>query len=158
MSRFLIIITSLVAIVATVYFIFFRNGVPQISNVMVKPQEATPAPTSISAVNISASFDIYTKGTRRIFTDSRYHNLSSDVFIEPKSPNTVQVRKVGITWSDFFATLPMKLTKECLVTGTKQTFCNGETGKLTFYLNEREDKDALDREIVSGDKFVAKYE
>jgi hypothetical protein len=40
---------------------------------------------------------------------------------------TVHVRKAGVIWSDFFKTLPMELTKDCLITGTKQTFCIGET-------------------------------
>src|SRR3989344_9692600 len=80
---------------------------------------------------LRASFAIFTNGTFRIFTDSRYHNKSSDVYIEgPDAPNIVFIKKNGITWGDFFGTLPMTLTKDCLITGTQQRFCTDETGSL----------------------------
>lgn len=134
------------------YFFLSKKEAPQ-------PLLATPTPQSIqAAVDIKASFEIHTKGTKRIFTDSRYHNLSADVFIDETKPNTVNIKKEGITWADFFATLPMELTKDCLVTGTKQTFCTGDAGVLKFYLNGEEDKDALEREIKAGDSFLVKFE
>lgn len=116
-------------------------------------------PTSTpNSVNISANFDIYTHGTKRIFTSPKYHNLSSAVFINSDSPNTVYVKESGITWADFFKTLPMQLTKDCLITGTQQTFCTGEGGNLKFYINDQEDVYALDRVIKDGDSLVVKYE
>jgi hypothetical protein len=51
----------------------------------------------------------------------------------------------------------MSLTKECLVTGTKQTFCTGEEGNLKFYINDIEDKNALDKVINGGDILLVKY-
>lgn len=118
----------------------------------IKP---TSSPTS---VNISASFAIFTSGTPRTFTASRYHNLSPDVFIEPSYSNTVRVKKAGITWNDFFQTLPMKLSKECLVTGTNQTFCAGSGGTLKFYLDDIEDPNALDKPIENGSKLTVRFE
>lgn len=50
----------------------------------------------------------------------------------------------------------MKLTKECLITGDGEKLCN-TNGTLTFYLNEIEDKDLLDREIKEGDKILIEY-
>src|SRR3989344_3179598 len=78
----------------------------------------TSAPTSAitltpTTVNITASFEIYTLGTKRIFTDGKYHNLSQDVYITTSDPSAVYVKKANITWSDFFETLPMKLSKDC---------------------------------------------
>lgn len=122
------------------------------------PKE-TIEPLSITSerIEIKASFNVYTNGTKRVFTDPRYHNLSSDVFIEAGNPNIVNVRKQGVIWNDFFKTLPMSLTKECLVTGTKQTFCSGESGTLKFYINEVEDRDALDKIINEGDRLIVEY-
>lgn len=118
-----------------------------------------PAATDLSPrkVNYSASFAIFTNGTFRIFTNPMYHNLSKDVYIEVSNPNTVYVKKSEITWNDFFRTLPFKLTKECLTTGTKQIFCTDTEGTLKFYLNGKEDKDALDKEIKQGDELLVTY-
>lgn len=109
-------------------------------------------------ISFTSSFEIYTNGTRRIFSDSRYHNKSPEVFIESTNPSTVIVKKEGITWDDFFKTLPMSLDKVCLVTGTKQTFCNNEKGKLKFYLNNIETPDALDKEIKKDTFLKVIYE
>jgi len=82
-----------------------------------------------------------------------YHNLSQDVYITSDNPSIIHVKKAGITWADFFATLPMKLSKDCLVTGTKQTFCTGQEGSLRFYINDIENPEALD-EIINEDNFL----
>ena len=47
-------------------------------------QISTTSPTiqpQIEAVDYKAGFAIFTNGTFRIFTDSKYHNQSADVFI-----------------------------------------------------------------------------
>lgn len=105
----------------------------------------------------SARFAIFTNGTFRVFTDARYHNLSKDVFIENQNPNIIQVKKSGLTWDDFFKTLPMKLTSECLTTGTGQVFCTNNSNSLKFYINGIEDKYALDKGINKGDKLLVSY-
>lgn len=108
-------------------------------------------------VNKKAAFAIFTNGTFRVFTASMYHNLSEDVFIESPNPNIVQVKKEGVSWDDFFKTLPFKLDPDCLTTGTGQTFCSGQEGRLKFYLNGSEDKDALDKIINNGDKLLISF-
>ncbi|OGD91801.1 hypothetical protein A3D81_01540 [Candidatus Curtissbacteria bacterium RIFCSPHIGHO2_02_FULL_40_17] len=118
-----------------------------------EPQVAS----SPTIVDISAVFAIYTKGTFRIFTASKYHNLSDDVFIESANPNVVHVKKEGTTWGDFFKTLPMKLSAECLTTGTGQTFCSGEGGSLKFYINGQKVENFLEREINQNDKALITY-
>ena len=85
----------------------------------------TPTPTMDAPKNVDykARFAIFTNGTKRIFTASMYHNLSKDVYLEGSDPSIVHVKKDGATWMDFFATLPFKLRKDCLTTGTNETFC-----------------------------------
>lgn len=106
-----------------------------------------------------ANFEIVTNGTKRIFTDSKYHNQNEYVFIEKTDPSIAIVKKENIKWSDFFNSLPspMKLTKECLTTGTGQKFCNTNDKKLFFYLNDTEEPEALDKTINDRDNLLIEY-
>ena len=123
-----------------------------------RQEETVPAATTAPEnINYKATFSIITNGTTRIFTDPKYHNQSEDLFIEASNPNTVMVKKNGVTWNDFFKTLPMEITKECLTTGTGQIFCSDETKTLRFFVNDNEDKDALDKEIQNGDSLRVEY-
>ena len=145
------IIGSLLVLVIVGFFIF---------------SSSKPKPTSIATthqlqqetrVEIKASFAIFTNRTFRVFTASMYHNLSNDVFIEASNPNIVRVRKKGITWDDFFKTLPMKLTRDCLTTGTGQSFCTNSNQTLKFYINGKVDSNALDRIINEGDQLLVSH-
>jgi hypothetical protein len=124
--------------------------IPKISPSPILPSSAEP-------VDFTASFEIYTNGTKRIFTAAMYHNQSEDVFIQNSDPSVIYVKKAGVTWADFFATLPFSLTKECLITGTQQTFCNTDTQKLRFFVNDTEVPDALILEIHPNDILRVTY-
>jgi hypothetical protein len=132
-------------------------------SVSQKPAPETPF-KSTSLVHVSpqyadkkASFAIFTNGTFRIFTAAMYHNLSEDVYIEGTNPNIVYVKKDGITWDDFFKTLPFSLSPDCLTTGTGQTFCTNSTKKLKFYINRILDPNALGKKINNGDQLLISY-
>jgi hypothetical protein len=112
----------------------------------------TPIPSVFPLTDIKASFSIKTGSTVRNFSNPKYHNRSEDVYITSADPSVIYVKKKGVKWSDFFATLPMKLTKECLTTGDGETYCDIKDGSLKFYINGVEDKDALDKEIKEEDK------
>lgn len=118
----------------------------------------TPIPTESPEQNdFTASFEIYTNGTKRIFTDVKYHNQSQNVFIQNPDPSTIYVKTVGTTWADFFETLPFSLSKECLVTGTGQTFCSNENQRLRFFLNDILTPQVLDLQINPGDNLRVTY-
>ncbi len=106
---------------------------------------------------IKAAFMIFTNGTKRDFSALMYHNLSPDVYISAQNPNIITATKERITWQEFFDTLPFELKKECLTTGTKQTFCTGKSGVLKFYLNGGRDDDLLVRTINDGDKALVTF-
>lgn len=108
-------------------------------------------------VDYKASFAIFTNGTFRVFTAPMYHNLSEDVFIQADNPNVIRVKKAGTTWDDFFRTLPFKLTKACLTTGTGETFCSGENGQLKFYLNGEKTDNLLEQTIQNGDRALITF-
>jgi hypothetical protein len=127
-----------------------------ISSSIKKPPPPLPV-AAAQKVDYSAGFAIFTNGTFRVFTAAMYHNLSEDVYIQADSPNVIRVKKFGTTWNDCFKTLPFKLTKDCLITGTKETFCTGNRGALKFYLNGEINEDILNREIKNGDKLLISY-
>lgn len=148
----LIIVLSL--LVGATFLVFFNdnNSINQLNTAQNETE-----PTPIRPTKFTASFAIFTQGTFRVFTDSMYHNLDKNVYIQATNPNVVHVEEAGVTWDEFFATLPFTLTKDCLVTGTKQTYCTNSEEKLAFYINGVEDADALDKEIRPGDRLLVSY-
>ena len=151
-------ILASVTFLTTVFLIgmfYFINSKQLEQEPSDQSQQAT---TSSENVDYKASFAIYTNGTFRIFTDPKYHNLSEDVYIDSSNPNIVNVKKANTTWDDFFKTLPMKLEKECLTTGTGQVFCSNQTYAMQFFINGVADKDALNKQINPGDKLLITYE
>ena len=106
---------------------------------------------------IQANFLIFTNGTKRDFSDPRYQSQSEDVFLSFESPTRITVAKPGVTWQDFFNTLPMKLSAECLTTGTGQEFCSGEKGQLRFLLNGKVTPDALSQEVKQDDRLLITF-
>ncbi len=126
------------------------------------PNATVPAPVSQVTssplpVDFIARFEIYTNGTKRIFSDEKYHNQSTDVYIEKLDPHVIFIKKSDVTWNDFFGTLPFSVKKDCLVTGTQQTFCTTDEKKLYFYLNGLDTPDALDQVIAPNDMLRVEY-
>lgn len=158
MNKFLIILVTAALLFFSGFGIFSYKQSQQEQIIMSDNLLTTSTESAqIQNSDFEASFAIFTNGTFRIFTAPMYHNLSPDVYITASFPNTVYVKKTGITWNDFFSTLPFSLTTECLTTGTKETFCTGKNGTLRFYLNGEESNDALGREIQSGDKLLVTF-
>lgn len=144
----------LVVIAVGIIFGAFANPFVTLNNQNSNTPSVAPV---MKAASHSAYFAIFTNGTFRVFTDPRYHNLSPDVFLEPPQVNTIRVKKDGITYQNFFNTLPMKLDKNCLTTGTNQTFCTGERNKLRFFINGKEDPNTLDKIILPNDKLLVTF-
>lgn len=127
------------------------------------PVSVAPAPTGNPAFHparpssfkpYTAQFLIFTHGTKRIFTDPKYHQQSPAVFLTANDSSTIHIEREGVTWADFFATLPFKLNHECLITGTNQTFCQTETQSLSFYLNGKLDPEVLTKVIQPNDQLL----
>lgn len=120
-------------------------------------QTVTPGAEVTQEVDRQAAFAIFANGVFRVFTDPMYHNLSPDVYIESGSSNIIRVKKSGVTWNDFFRTLPLTLSQTCLITGTKEVFCTDHTKSLKFYLNGEYVSDALNREIQDADQLLVSF-
>lgn len=153
MKPFIISITVIGILLISALILFNKSQGPQTS---VSFPTSTPVIQN-EKVDIKASFTIITGNITRSFKSEKYHNKSPDVYIESSNPTIVHVTKAGITWNDFFQTLPMKLTKDCLTTGDDETFCEGKDGTLKFFLNDIKDKDLLDKEIKQNDKILVKF-
>lgn len=111
----------------------------------------------VSIPNFTATFSIIT-GFPRDFSNSMYLNRSPEAFIERAgNPNLIRIKKVGITWDEFFKTLPFTLTQTCLVTGDGETLCNDGKRTLKFYLNLKDTPDALTLPIVPNDNLEVIY-
>lgn len=107
----------------------------------------------------TASFQVIINGETRTFTDPRYHNQSADVYISPEGSRQVQitVTKPNITWGDLFKTLPMSVDTNCIVTGTKQTFCSNQSQQLRFYIDNVESPNALTTVIEPSSQLKIVY-
>ena len=145
-----VIALIILVLIGLASFIFYNNSINKTSEQVPKAEER---------VDYKASFIIFTNGTLRDFSEPKYHNRSEDVYITSENPTEVIVKRKGITWQDFSNTLPtpMKLTKDCLTTGTDQAFCSNEKGSLKFYLNGKREDDFLLKEIKNGDKTLITY-
>lgn len=126
----------------------------------ITPVVATPTPEKEieNDKEYTAHFEIYTNGTKRIFSQSMYMEQSPKVYIPTDDSTAVVVKGKNVTWSDFFATLPMSLSSDCLVTGTGQKFCETVTKKLTFYINDVETPNALNSVIAQDSTLKVVYE
>ena len=151
-----ILILGTLGVLAMVGFFVFSSSKPETeSKTITTPTQVEEDGTK--TVETKAAFAIFTNGTFRVFTASMYHNQSNDVFIESLNPNIVRIKKAGITWDDFFKTLPMKLTRDCLTAGTGQTFCADKNQTLKFYLNGTKDPAALEKIIKNGDQLLVSF-
>lgn len=152
--RNMIIISGVIIALSILTYIFLNQP-----KTVSTPTSQIPisSPAAEEKINITANFTIMTDSITRSFKAEKYHNLSPNVYIEASDPTIVHVKKLGITWDDFFKTLPMKLTKACLTTGDGETFCDGADGSLKFYLNDIETPNLLNKEIKDGAEALIKF-
>ena len=156
MNKILFLIICLV-VVGGVGVVLMLNNIRQQDPVKIVVQKEISSSPTPEVVNFTASFAIFTQGTFRVFTAAMYHNQDENKYIESSNPNIIHVKKSNVTWDDFFKTLPFSLKKDCLVTGTGQTFCTNSNEKLGFYINGVNLPDALDQQINPGDQLLVSY-
>ena len=150
--KFFVIFSIVTILVLVSIFALFSKSQTTLSPSLT----STPTPPAEDKINFTASFTIITDNITRSFKAEKYHNLSLDVYITVGDPTLIHVKKSGITWDDFFKTLPMKLTKDCLTTGDGENLCNGK-GALKFYLNNTETPDLLEKPIKESDKILINF-
>lgn len=162
MKKFTVILLVIFAVFAIFRFISGAHQQSQMTNQPVLPTETNATPlvqATPSPAEFKAAFAIYTNSANRVFTDPKYHNRSQDIYLKESNPNIIIVKKAGVTWDVFFKSLPspMKVTSECLITGLGETFCTGNSGTLSFYINGQEDPEALAKPVNPGDKLLVTF-
>lgn len=158
MNKLIVSVILGILIAGILGFIATKLLLPTKTSKVTPPAQITPPSiTTDQNVNYQAGFSIFTNGIQRNFVAAKYHNLSEETFLTADNPKIVQVKKRGITWDDFFKTLPMKLTSDCLTTGTGETFCSNEAKTLKFYLNGVRKDDLLSQEVKDGDRALISY-
>lgn len=155
MKKFFLLLVLITILVA--FFLYIINTKsPVVSNLNIEGLRSTDGLSSVNIdigheVDITARFEIYTNGIKRVFNLPMYHGQSETVYIESSDSNLIYVKRSNTSWNDFFSTLPFSLSKECLITGNKEKFCNTDIRKLRFFLNGAEFFDILDNEIMDND-------
>jgi len=151
--RILVIIAA--GLAATLVLVFIPS---KSSTDLPKPAiEASPFP--LADQGYKARFSIFINNFKLTFNDQKYFNQLPGAFITNQDPNLIYVKKLGITWGDFFNSLGLKLTSDCLLSDNGDLFCTGGKGTLKFFLNgDRTDGSVLDREIDQNDELVIRYE
>lgn len=148
----LIMIVISTVIFAASRFILYE---PQTqSSTISKPTFST---SPLISLPYSAYFAVFTNGTFRLFNDPKYHHQSDYVYITNENVNKVTATIAGVTWQDFFNTLPMQLTNDCLTTGTAQKFCSNESSELKFILNGIQNQNALSEVIIPNSKLLISF-
>jgi hypothetical protein len=152
-------ILSVGVILFLAFFAFLLSSTQTVkqTNIFVTPTDSLSLVNTPAFIPHQAAFAIYTNGTLRQFSSAMYLNQSPDIFIEEINPNIIQVKKEGLTWQDFFNTLPFSVSPTCLTTGTGQTFCSNETTALRFFLNGTENPQLLQQLIQPNDRVLISY-
>ncbi|HEX9817651.1 MAG TPA: hypothetical protein VGA89_02050 [Patescibacteria group bacterium] len=151
-----ILVFLVIIALASWYVLIFQQSVIEPAPDTTPIKQTLPT-DQVEVVDYEASFIIFTNGTLRTFSTAMYHQRSEDVFLTAANPNLIQVKKEGVTWQEFFDTLPLKLTKDCLTTGTGQTFCSNDNQSLKFYLNGEFEPHLLEKVIAPGDQLLISF-
>lgn len=154
-------ITSIVLVGALIlgalFFMLNRSDSDNSVNEISKTKSTTTSKKEPSQKPFTAKFAIYSNGFYRAFSLPMYHNLSKKAYITSPNTHVVRVDKPGITWDQFFKTLPFELSYECLVAGTGEQFCNDGTNSLKFYINGKRSTDILSKKIQKNDELLVSY-
>lgn len=140
---------------------FFLNGVKielpgpfeEFDKLIKQAQGQSPLPTSTKSekVHKHADLAVYIDNRSLDFTLSRYQSteekpLNPAVHMHDGNGEVVHIHKEKIVLGDFFASIGMKLDKNCLKLDTGQNYCNNNKKTLKLLVNG-----------VANDKF-ANYE
>ncbi|RJR15066.1 hypothetical protein C4579_03295 [Candidatus Microgenomates bacterium] len=155
-NTLLLLLGLIVLVFLAVFVILPRMSKPMLEELYSR--RARPSPTATTNfVPFTAQFLIFTNGQLRDFSASMYLNQSSAVYLEGDNATMINVNQSGITWDDFFKTLPFLVSADCLVTGTGQQFCSNQQSSLKFYLNGQPVSDLLTREMQPNDELLISY-
>ena len=107
--------------------------------VTVVCEPGTPGCELRQSVHWHADFALYIRGERFDFSDERFFSTTDEELSENVHLHepflVVHVHREGTTWREFFHSLGLELTDQCLTTPEGDTYCTSETERLSFIVN-----------------------
>lgn len=108
-------------------------------------------------VHWHADFEVVIDGDRVDFAKDKYMLQSRYVHLENGDGTTIHKHATDVPLAYFFKTIGWKLTEECLVTDTGNSYCTGEGGRLRITVNGDEIADPQYK-FKDGDTIEVIYE
>ncbi|HLC79901.1 MAG TPA: hypothetical protein VJG83_05790 [archaeon] len=90
------------------------------------------------------------------YMSSPYRPLSENVHMHDFNPNVIHFHDKKATLGDFFTSIGMVLSKDCIDTGS-DTFCSGENGTLQMYVNGVRSEQFQEHKPKDLDKILILY-
>lgn len=158
MNRKILIVAALILFAFAVLKQFITSPQSIDENFPKVRRAASPA-TSAQSQSAYASFLIFTNGTKRDFSEDKYHFRSDAAYLTDANGAIITVEKPRVTWEEFFQSLPapFQITETCLFTGTGQMFCTNNNQSLKFYLNGKQVTQLLSQPIAPGDQLLISF-
>ena len=113
----------------------------------------------LGSTHVHADFKVYINGEEvKIYQDE---NLEKNKFTHmhpgQDEEDVIHVHAIGITLKQFFNTLNIKLSRNCIILEDGKEFCNSKSNTLKFYINSKLSEEAPDYEIIDLDKIFISY-
>ena len=121
----------------------------------------TPKPAH-SEVHVHSDFLVYLDGKVYDFTADQYQTsaeqtLHQDIHLHDNEDEVIHRHNVGITLGEFFTSLGVQLSKDCIQTSTDKQFCSDDTNKLLLYINEEPTTDIASYVNQEEDQLLLYY-
>ncbi len=113
-------------------------------------------------VHVHSDFLFYADGERVRFTDERYQShsgqvLHPDMHFHDKSDLVIHRHAEGITLGDFFDSLSISITNDCLKLDTGTTFCTDANSQFVVFVNGEPIQDPANYSNREGDRILFYY-
>jgi len=113
-------------------------------------------------VHVHADFQMYVRDERIRFTAAKYQsdNLNirhADIHFHDGNDDVIHRHADGITLVEFFKSLEIMITNDCLTLDTGVAYCTNDAEKLIFYVNGVVTPSIVDYVIAEEDRVLLYY-
>lgn len=119
--------------------------------------EVVTSPQENQAVDWQAGIAIFVNGLPINLRDGKYHNLSEKAFLTNQNPGVVFIKKTDVTWGDFFKSLNIGLTQDCVFQGSREQLCEDELNSIKYFVNGQRIYSPFSRVISDSDRMLVSY-
>jgi len=113
----------------------------------------------LGSTHIHADFKVYINGEEiKVYQEK---NLEKNKFTHmhpgKDEEDVIHVHATGVTLKQFFNTLNIKLSRNCIILEDGKEFCSIKSKTLKYYVNNKLNDEAPDYEINDLDKILISY-